>query len=187
MGRLLAFVQSAIRHRLLSVMGIGLLFLASMTLGGIALHKHQASDKRLLEDALWASYQLDRETQAVRVALLRATPDNLAELLLAYDILYSRLKVIDRGQVAELIRKVSMREYSVDDILQAIKALDSQIAALTPASIAEQRDSLDHTLANVQRATGALALQANHYFTGQRQRDREALQTLIREIGRAHV
>lgn len=180
MGRLLAFVQSAIRHRLLSVMGIGLLFLASMTLGGIALHKHQASDKRLLEDAVWASYQLDRETQAVRVALLRATPDNLAELLLAYDILYSRLKVIDRGQVAELIRKVSMREYSVDDILQAIKALDSQIAALTPASIVEQRDLLDHTLANVQRATGALALQANHYFTGQRQREREALQTLIR-------
>nr|WP_158678556.1 response regulator [Halomonas sp. GFAJ-1] len=180
MGRFLTFLQSAIRQRLLSVMGIGLLFLASLTLGGIALHKHQSSDKRLLEDALWASYQLDRETQAVRVALLRATPDNLAELLLAYDILYSRLKVIDRGQVAELIRKVSMREYSVDDILQAIKALDSQIAALTPASIAEQRDSLDHTLANVQRATGALALQANHYFTGQRQRDREALQTLIR-------
>ncbi|MDP3535235.1 MAG: response regulator [Halomonas sp.] len=180
MGRLLTFVQSAVRQRLLSVMGIGLLFLASLTLGGIALHKHQSSDKRLLEDALWASYQLDRETQAVRVALLRATPDNLAELLLAYDILYSRLKVIDRGQVAELIRKVSMREYSVDDILQAIKALDSQIAALTPASIAEQRDSLDQSLANVQRATGALALQANHYFTGQRQRDREALQTLIR-------
>lgn len=180
MGRMMTVVQSAIRQRLLSVIGIGLLFVASMTLGGIALHKHQASDKRLLEDALWASYQLDRETQAVRVALLRATPDNLAELIMAYDILYSRLQVIDRGQVAELIRQVSLREHSVDELLAEIKALDDAIAALTPSTLAAQRTTLDQTLATIQRATGALALQANHFFTHQRQRDREALQTLIR-------
>ncbi|XGA79799.1 response regulator [Halomonas sp. CH40] len=157
-----------------------MLFLASMTLGGIALYKHQASDKRLLEDALWASYQLDRELQDVRIALLKATPDSLAELTLAYDILYSRLRVIERGQVAELIHRVELRGHSIDTMLADIKAVDGTMQALTPESLPAQRETLDQLFAEIQEATGALAVRTNLYFAGQRQRDREALYTLIR-------
>ncbi|NOG31154.1 hypothetical protein HLB35_04120 [Halomonas sp. TBZ9] len=149
-------------------------------LGGIALYKHQASDKRLLEDALWASYQLDRELQDVRLALLKATPDSMAELTLAYDILYSRLRVIERGQVAELIRRVELRGHDIDTMLADIRALDEAVQALTPDSLPAQRETLDQLLAEIQEATGALAVRTNLYFAGQRQRDREALYTLIR-------
>lgn len=174
------FWFSVIRQRFWSILGISVLFLASMTLGGIALYKHQASDKRLLEDALWATYQLDRELQEVRIALINATPDTLGDLKLAYDILYSRLKIVERGQVAELIHRVELREQTVDDMLADIKALDDDISSLTADSLLEQRESLNQALAEVQRATGALVVRTNFYFTRQRQYDREALYTLIR-------
>ncbi|MGM0615453.1 MAG: response regulator [Pseudomonadota bacterium] len=179
-SRIKTFLCSVIRERFWSVLGISVLFIASMTLGGIALYKHQASDKRLLEDALWASYQLDRELRDVRLALLKATPDSLEELKLAYDILYSRLRVIERGQVAELIRRVELRNHSIDTMLADIRALDELVQALTPESLPAQRETLDQMFAAVQKATSALVVRTNLYFAGQRQRDREALYTLIR-------
>lgn len=179
-GRIKIFLCAVVRERFWSVLGISVLFLASMTLGGIALYKHQASDKRLLENALWAAYQLDRELRDVRIALLEATPDSLADLKLAYDILYSRLRVLERGQVAELIRRVELRDHSIDTMLDDIKALDEAVQALTPASLPAQRETLGPRLVALQEATNALVVRTNLHFDGQRQRDREALYTLIR-------
>ncbi|WP_404375794.1 response regulator [Vreelandella aquamarina] len=169
-----------IRRNLLSVVGISVFFIASLTLGSLALYKHQAPNKRLFEDAVWASYQLDREVRDVRITLLEATPDMLDEVRLAYDILYSRLKVIERGQVAELIRRVQLREYEVDQVVADIKALDSTFMSLSPTTLAQQREVLNQALNDVQHATGQIATEVNHYFSRQRQADRRSLDTLIR-------
>lgn len=181
-GRIKGLLCSVIQQRFWSVLGISTLFLASMTLGGIALYKHQASDKRLLEDALWAAYQLDRELKDVRIALLSATPDSLPELKLAYDILFSRLKIIERGQVAELIRRVELRDHDIDALLDGIKALDNSISALDPTTLGTLRAPLSHALADIQAGTGALTVQTNLHFAGQRQSDREALYVLMRSV-----
>lgn len=179
-SRIKTFLCSVIRERFWSVLGISVLFIASMTLGGIALYKHQASGKRLLEDALWAAQQLDRELHNVRIALLKAPSGSLVELRLAYDILYSRLRVVERGQVAELIRRVELREHDIDIMLADIRALDEALQALTPENLPAQREMLDQLFAEIQEASRALVVRTNLYFAEQRQRDREALNTLIR-------
>lgn len=56
------------------------------------------------EDALWAVYQLDRETRTLSHALLQArtapdlTPDEIDDLTLRYDILYSRVSILDNAK-----------------------------------------------------------------------------------------
>lgn len=56
------------------------------------------------EDALWAVYQLDRETRTLSHALLQArtapdlTSDEIDDLTLRYDILYSRVSILDNAK-----------------------------------------------------------------------------------------
>ncbi|MYL25093.1 response regulator [Vreelandella massiliensis] len=169
-----------VRRNPLSVIGISVLFCASLALGSIALFKHQSVDKRLFEDAVWATYQLDREVRDVRIALLEASPEALESLKMAYDILYSRLRVVERGQVAQLIHRVQVREYDVDQVLADIRALDEPLMSLDAASLPEQRPSLNSKLKEIQHATGQIATEVNHFFSRQRQADRESLDTLIR-------
>lgn len=168
--------------RLLSASGVGLLFVASLSLGAVALYKHQASDKRLLEDATWAAFQLDRQTREMRIALLEAspTPADVDAVKLAYDILYSRLGIMEHGQIADLLRKVELRRHDLTAAIEQIRSLDAPIVALTPDTLSTQREMLRMELADIQQATGSIATQINHFFSQQRQTDREALFGLIR-------
>lgn len=170
---------ASLRTNLLSSIGISVLFIASLALGSLALYKHQSSNRRLFEDAVWATYQLDREVRDVRITLLQATPDTLDEVKLAYDILYSRMRIIERGQVAELVHRVQLREYDIDQVVADVKALDNAIMSLDATTLAQQREQLNQALRAVQHATGQVATEVNHYFSNQRQSDRESLDTLI--------
>jgi hypothetical protein len=69
------------------MVALGVLFLALMAVGAVSLQKHRALDDMLLEDAVWATFQLDRELKSLRIALLNATAETIPDVELNYDIL----------------------------------------------------------------------------------------------------
>ncbi|MCW8356650.1 hypothetical protein N5P32_12365 [Marinomonas pontica] len=62
------------------------------------------------EDALWASYQLDRESLKLRNALKLLEEDfnegRLDEARMRFDILYSRIHVLETGQLNDIFSRL---------------------------------------------------------------------------------
>ena len=84
------------------------------------------------EDALWASYQLDREALKLHnaVRLLADSPNDpsrLEEAQLRFDILYSRLNIVSEGQLKQLFSQVPNAEVRRKEIRQHLNAIDSEL------------------------------------------------------------
>ncbi|MBM6550216.1 hybrid sensor histidine kinase/response regulator [Marinomonas ostreistagni] len=85
------------------------------------------------EDALWASYQLDRETLKLRNAVRLIPQDQTApnyeqrldDARLRFDILYSRLNVISAGQLKELFNKISNSQEHRLELRRQIDEIDA--------------------------------------------------------------
>lgn len=83
------------------------------------------------EDALWAVYQLDREARTLTHSIGEALPNwpldeaGIEELSLRYDILYSRLTVVDNGKYETAL-------ISSGGFLSARTAVRDRILALEP-------------------------------------------------------
>ncbi|RZU98266.1 response regulator [Spiribacter vilamensis] len=168
--------------RFSTLIPLGVLFFALMAVGVLTLQKQRALDDVLLEDAVWATFQLDRELKSLRISLLRATPETVAEVKLNYDILYSRINVLQRGQVADLVQSVEVRDYNVDSLLERIKALDGRISTLSASNLNERREPLLATLQRIQVGTGDLLLATNRHFARERQKSREGQIRMIQTV-----
>lgn len=93
-----------------------LVMAACIFMGASALTFFELVDRQKMimsaveEDALWASYQLDRETLKLRNSLKLLedgfTEDRLDDAMIRFDILYSRLHVLETGQLRVLFDKL---------------------------------------------------------------------------------
>ncbi len=89
--------------------------------------RQNALQESIREDALWAVYQLDREARSLSQSIDHLSPaalldkSDLEDLTLRYDILYSRLSVLESTRYGDLFRNdtsfVSMRREAKDQIL----------------------------------------------------------------------
>ena len=165
-----------------SLIALTVFFIALMTVGLLALQKQRAFDDVLLEDAVWATFQLDRELKNLRIALLEATPETIAHVKLNYDILYSRISVLEKGQVADLVARIDLRNQDLDTLLKRIKELDPAIRALSPDQLPVQRKIISQALRTIQEKTKDLVVQTNLHFAEKRQRIREGITAMIRGI-----
>ncbi|KZN12713.1 ATP-binding protein [Marinomonas sp. TW1] len=81
------------------------------------------------EDALWASYQLDREALKLRNALklLEDQPDEerLQEAKDRFDILYSRLNIVKFGQLKQVFQRLPNADQVTEVISNKLTYLDS--------------------------------------------------------------
>ncbi len=81
------------------------------------------------EDALWASYQLDRESLKLMNALklLEDQPNEqqLQEARDRFDILYSRLNILKFGQLKQVYQRLPHADELIDAITQKMIHLDS--------------------------------------------------------------
>ena len=168
--------------RFSTLIALGVLFLALMAVGALSLQKQRALDDVLLEDAVWATFQLDRELKSLRISLLNATPGTVADVKLNYDILYSRINVLQRGQVADLIQSVAVRDSNVDSLLERIKALDERVSSLSASNLGDRRAGLLTTLQQIQVGTGDLILATNRHFARERQKRRESQIRMIQAV-----
>ena len=74
------------------------------------------------EDALWAAYQLDRETLKLRNSLMLLKDDfsdeRLKEARVRFDILYSRVNVLEKGQLRVLFDRLD----NADQLMASLKS-----------------------------------------------------------------
>lgn len=79
------------------------------------------------EDALWAAYQLDRETLKLRNSLKLLeddfSDDRLNEARMRFDILYSRVNILEKGQLRVLFDRL-------DNSDQLMKTLKSEVTEI---------------------------------------------------------
>lgn len=80
------------------------------------------------EDALWASYQLDREALKLNNALMLLEHDidegKIEEARLRFDILYSRMNLIKQGQLGILFNRIPNSEILLSDIENKLQGMD---------------------------------------------------------------
>ena len=81
------------------------------------------------EDALWASYQLDREALKLRNALILykdvRSASRLEEAKSRFDILYSRLNVIKHGQLRQVFLRLPNSAEVIEIVTNKLDKMDS--------------------------------------------------------------
>ncbi|MCB5160540.1 ATP-binding protein [Marinomonas algarum] len=83
------------------------------------------------EDALWASYQLDREALKLKNALQLLqdgfTSQRLDEAMVRFDILYSRIHIIETGQLRDLFDKMPQFEGALITLQNTMSNMDEDL------------------------------------------------------------
>ena len=120
--------------RYLIALSVGLM----LALAGAFLHlssRQNSLQDSIREDALWAVYQLDREARTLSERLhgVSETADGptLKSLTTRYDILYSRLSILDNGQYAPHFvasERIGRRRDQVREIVLGLEPIFNDIA-----------------------------------------------------------
>jgi signal transduction histidine kinase len=112
----------------------GLLLVSCVVLLTLLLDRQDEVDGSIREDAVWAVYQLDRETVKLDAALsdymADPTPRLAGEVALRYDILYSRTTLLRGGQLAAIIAIVPDDAERASRIVELIEQLASGVETL---------------------------------------------------------
>ncbi|NVK44300.1 MAG: response regulator [Oceanospirillaceae bacterium] len=137
-------VWTTIRARgkgFLLLLGGSLLFLvASLTLFMVILERQQAIMSVAEEDALWAAYQIDRESLKL-VTSIKAladvpSPERVDEAKLRYEILYSRAGLLDKGELRDAYYRDPGVAEAADGFVAELKALDPRLRELNASGAA---------------------------------------------------
>ncbi|MFP3442563.1 hypothetical protein R0K18_33005, partial [Pantoea sp. SIMBA_133] len=77
-------------------------------IGGVIFQRQHAIENRLLENLVWTGYQFDREVRELHITLVDMQIDNASvdDLLLRFEILYSRKALFQRGDIYLAISKI---------------------------------------------------------------------------------
>jgi signal transduction histidine kinase/DNA-binding response OmpR family regulator len=114
-----------------------MLLVSCVILLTLLLDRQAEVDGSVREDAVWAVYQLDRETVKLDAALsdymAEPTPRVAAEVTLRYDILFSRTALLRGGQLAAIISIVPEDAERASRIVDMIEQLAPSVEALDPA------------------------------------------------------
>jgi signal transduction histidine kinase/DNA-binding response OmpR family regulator len=134
----LSIVVHSFRARALLSLS-GLLLVSCIVLLTMLLDRQAELDSSVRENAVWAVYQLDRETVKLDAALsdyvAGPTPRKAAEVALRYDILYSRTALLRGGQLAAIISIVPEDAESARGIVDRIERLAPNVELLDPATL----------------------------------------------------
>jgi two-component system, sensor histidine kinase len=176
----------------------GLLLAASVlllvTLGGIftlLMIRQDTLRDSVREDALWAVYQLDRETRAlaqvidhIQASGVVAAPD-VDSLTKRYDILFSRLTLLEAGNAASSIENdaaFQARRESARDLILKLQPYFDDMARTGTSTIAEL--SGPHSiLLDLQNITGGILTSTNAALSAARADGRDSVMHLQRISG----
>ena len=117
----------------LMVLGLAMI-LATAYLFASLQDRRQVMLQSVREDAMWAVFQTNRQaarlTQVVLEAQNNPTPDAIDAVLLAFDLLYSRIALLDRGVFSDSFQSSSELQIIEAAVSQEIHDLAQMIDAL---------------------------------------------------------
>ena len=139
------------------------------------------------ENSLWSVYQLDREVRQLNHSLAdvrrdEPTPQELDELALRYDILYSRISILDQAKFGTYFSGDEKIRSYINEVTQTVQAaqpmFDAYAAGVTPDSA--QLQQLDDLLGPMGRAAEDFLLYTNTRVSYERAESRSTILNLER-------
>ncbi|MCO4787070.1 MAG: hypothetical protein KC467_14260, partial [Marinomonas atlantica] len=174
-----------------ALVGTAAIFLVVVVLLYVQLlERQEALLSAAEEDALWASYQLDREALKLRnaIRLLLDTSDNndeisqrLDEAQLRFDILYSRLNIISAGQLKALFNHLPNAKTYRSTLREQLDLIEPQLFVNNPNDI-NAHHLYEHVEALLD-TTEAVVFDALERRSADKVAERDSMATLYRYLG----
>lgn len=155
-------------------------FAAALVVVGLVAWRQDNLAESVGGDAAWHAYKLDRDTVQLRSFLSRADDTSRASLQalrLRVDLLYSRLTLLQDGDITELLDEIRIADQLVPEIERHLQRLDREIRRLERLDD-DARASLIQRLETLSGVTERLIIAVNGHLAETTTRERERLQTL---------
>lgn len=150
-------------------------FIAAVVVASIVVWRQESLAGSVGGDASWAAYKLDRDAIQLRDRLDEA--EGLASLRLTFELLYSRLNLLKRGETSELFERIDDERRLIPAIASQMDILDLQLGGLERLDEASRR-SLRAALDPLIMLSERLIVATNAHLANVKQQEREALQRL---------
>ncbi|MGM0984301.1 MAG: ATP-binding protein [Pseudomonadota bacterium] len=154
-------------------------FAAALVVVGLVAWRQDRLAESVGGDAAWHAYKLDRDTVQLRSFLARPdlSRESLQALRLRFELLYSRLTLLQDGDITQLLDNIRVSEELVPEIERHLQALDQQIRGLERLGDDALAD-LSQRLEALSGVTERLIIAINGHLAETTTREREQLQTL---------
>ncbi|SDF64837.1 Signal transduction histidine kinase [Onishia taeanensis] len=150
-------------------------FMAAVVVAGMVVWRQEGLAASVGGDATWGAYKLDREAIQLRDQLNDA--ESLGALRVKFELLYSRLNFLQRGEISELFSRIDDQDRLIPAIATQMNILDLQFGGLERLDQASRR-SLQIALDPLIYLSQQLVVATNAYLADAKQQEREALQLL---------
>ncbi|WP_175491648.1 ATP-binding protein [Onishia taeanensis] len=131
------------RYRVATVAAVIFFFLLLFA-GGVIFQRHQTLQNRLDENLTWASYQFDREVREFRLSIGGVGAFDLDDVMLRFDILFSRVRLFKYGEIGKEIRAMDGLPELVSKAYSLIESMDDRLASLPDSATSLSEDLLYH-------------------------------------------
>ncbi|MDN3524059.1 ATP-binding protein [Halomonas sabkhae] len=156
-----------------------LLFVGALLVVGLVVWRQDSQLWRVGEDMTWHAYKLDRDVVQLRNFLLSDRPgaESLEGVRLRFELLYSRLNLLESGDIAELLDSVPPAASLAQDIQAHIRTIDD---ILGQADVMNDtvRDRMERELAAMSEPTERLVVSINSHLAESTTQERERLKWL---------
>lgn len=139
------------------------------------------------EDALWAAFQTDREAAKLVEAALDEKTASAADIMLRFDLLYSRVSLLDSGKYAitfEGSSSIAADARAISDAVFALLPLMDSLVA-EPTLLPEIRADILEQARTTQQASGRLMVSTNAATNAIRVAERDHALATYWQIGAA--
>ncbi|MGM0534592.1 MAG: ATP-binding protein [Pseudomonadota bacterium] len=154
-------------------------FAAALVVVGLVAWRQDSLAENVGGDAAWHAYKLDRDTVQLRSFLARPdlAEEPLQALRLRFELLYSRLTLLQEGDITQLLSHINAAEQLVPEIERHLQALDRRIRGLDRLDD-QARARLSERLETLAGATERLIIAINGHLAETTTRERKQLQHL---------
>ncbi len=171
------------RFKLVAMTAV-VLFAAALVVATIAAWRQDNLTQSLREDTSWVIYKLDRDAVQLLNQLLNVTrgpiaPDAQDELDLSFELLYSRVTLLNEGEVSTLLDRIEPARQLLEDIQQQLDVLDPMFE---PHEDLDQMPitALETELQALTRLTERLVITINGYLAESATEERAQLSLLYK-------
>ncbi|UYG02812.1 ATP-binding protein [Halomonas sp. LR3S48] len=167
-----------LRLKLVSAAAL-IFFTAALVVVGLAAWRQEQLHQSVIEDAAWHAYKLDRDITQLRsdLALRAGNANSLEALRLRFELIYSRINLLQRGDINRALAEVSQSDRLLSDLIVRIDDLDRLLQEIGQLE-EEERWVLSDRLERVGGLTEQLIIAVNGHLAESATHDRMVLQTL---------
>ncbi|SFU45183.1 ATP-binding protein [Halomonas korlensis] len=151
-------------------------FAAALVVVGLASWRQESLARSVGGDAVWHAYKLDRDTLQLWHYLRQPEPA-MEDLRRRFELVYGRLNLLRRGDVAELIEVIPTAVALMEEVGARIEVLDRQLERLQALDV-DTRSQLAQRLDALSQRTEPLIIAINGHLANSATQERQQLQSL---------